>query len=98
MIDQWQNAQLTTLWLQVGAPLIPQLFYALMAFFFCLTWVQIRKFTNFKVQKHHYSQELSIPDYGHLDGYFMENILAYANSAPHIALKMTLFYSKLKHF
>ena len=97
MIAQWQNAQFTTLWLQVRAPLIPQLFYALIAFF-CLTWVQIRKFTNFKVQKHHDSQELSIPDYGHLDGYFMENILAYANSAPHIALKMTLFYSKMKHF
>ena len=72
-------------------------FYALMAFF-CLTWVQIRKFTNFKVQKHHDSQELSIPDYGHLDGYFMENILAYANSTPRIALKMPLFYSKTKHF
>ena len=73
------------------------MFIRVNGFFFCLTWVQIRKFTNFKVQKHHDSQELTIPDYGHLNGYFMENILAYANSAPHIALKMTLFYSKTKH-
>ena len=55
-------------------------------------------FTNFKLQKHHDSQELTMPDLGHLNGYFIEKILAYANSTPHIALKMSLFYSKTNYF
>ena len=55
------------------------------------------KYANFKVQKHHDSQELTIPDLDHLNGYFMEKILVYANSMPHIALKMSFSYSKTKY-
>ena len=59
--------------------------------FFC-------KYRNFKGQKHHDLPELTIPDYGHLNSYFMENILAYTNAALIIADKMPLFYNKTKHF
>ena len=55
-------------------------------------------FTSFKVQKHHDWQELTIPDLGHLNGYFIEKILVYANSTPHIALKMSFSYSKTEYF
>ena len=66
--------------------------------FFCLTWVQIRKFTNFEGQKHQDSPELTIPDYGHLSSYLMENILAYTNATHRTTLKMPFFYSKTKIF
>ena len=59
---------------------------------------QWSKYTNFKAQKHHDSQELTIPDFNHLSSYFMEKILVYANSTPHIALKMSFSYSKTKYF
>ena len=44
--------------------------------------------TTFKGQKVYHSPELTIPDYGHLNSYFMENILAYTNSTLIIADKM----------
>ena len=37
-------------------------FLALLAIFFCLTAGSNPKYANFKVQKHHDSQELTIPD------------------------------------
>ena len=55
-------------------------------------------FANFKVQKHHDSTELYIPDFCHSFGYFMENILAYANSTLITAERMPYFYSKMKYF
>ena len=85
-MDQWEKARV----FPYGRRFVPHsshVFLALMTIF-----------TNFKVQKHHDSQELTIPDLGHLNGYFIEKILAYANSTPHIALKMSLFYSKTNYF
>ena len=55
-------------------------------------------FANFKVQKHHDSTELYIPDFCHSFGYFMEKILAFANSTLITAERMSLFYSKMKYF
>ena len=36
------------------------------------------------------SPELTLPDFAHLNSYFMENILAYSNSAPQIAVNITV--------
>ena len=55
-------------------------------------------FANFKVQKHHDSTELYIPDFYHLNCYFMEKLLAYANATLIIAERMLLFYTKMKYF
>ena len=55
-------------------------------------------FANFKVQKHHDSTELYIPDFCHSFGYFMENILAYANSTLITAERMPRYHSKMKYF
>ena len=61
-------------------------------------WVQIHKVANFKVPKHHDSSELSIRDFCHLICYFMEKLLAYANTTLIIAERMPNFYCKLKYF
>ena len=45
-------------------------------------------FSIFKGQKRTYSTELNIPDYGYSNYYNMDHILAYANSAPRIAVNM----------
>ena len=55
-------------------------------------------FPIFRGSKHHDSQKLTIPDLAHLNGDFMEKNLVYANSTPHIALKMSFSYSKTKYF
>ena len=96
-------------WLAFVLVLVAQLAkrWMILFYLFCFhlsVWVRIpvtprlfSKCRNFKGQKHHDSPELTIPDYDHLNSYFMENILAYTNSAHRIALKMPLFYGKTKH-
>ena len=59
---------------------------------------QWSKYTNFKAQKHHDSQELTIPDFNHLSSYFMEKILAYTNPAHRNTLKMSFYCDETKLF
>ena len=71
LIDQWKTAQPTTLWLQVRTLLNLQLFNFFWGFFLLDQRTpgsnpHKSKYTNFKVQKHHDSQELTIPDFCHL--------------------------------
>ena len=69
--------------------------------FFCLTCIftgSNPKYANFKGQKHYDSPELTIPDFSHLNSYFMENILAYTNPTHRNTLKMSFYYSKTNFF